>query len=294
MRWVLALVWLAACGDSSDVTPGWMAKAPDSVSLAQLSLPGTHDSGALYEAIPGGAKTQNLDIAQQLGIGVRYLDIRLCNVSDSLAVYHGPESEMQTFPQVLASVNGYLDQHPTEAIVMAVKEETAAMNATMTFEQVFDTYLDKHWYTDPSLPTLGAARGKIVLVRRFTATAPLGIDASSWQDNTTFTITTPAAVLRIEDDYQVASTDKKWTEITTALAAARAAAANDVTLYITYTSGYMSDAGIPNTPSVSGVIDPMLQTYLNDPATVGAHLGVIAMDFVDGGHATRMIDANAL
>jgi len=271
-----------------------MAKADDSLSLARLSLPGTHDSAAIYESIPGTTKTQNLNVAQQLGIGVRYLDIRLANVSDSLAVYHGPVSEMQTFADILTAVDGYLDQHPSEAIVMAVKEETAAMNATMTFDQVFTTYIDKHWYTEPSLPTLGDARGKIVLVRRFAANAVLGIDATGWQDNTTFTITTPGAVLRIEDNYQVASTDKKWTQITAALTAARAASANDVTLYLTYTSGYMSTAGIPNTPSVSDVIDPMLETYLEDPAIVGAHLGVIAMDFVDGGHASHIIDANAL
>jgi 1-phosphatidylinositol phosphodiesterase len=285
---------VAACGSSSDTTPGWMANADDSLSLARLSLPGTHDSAALYEAIPKSAKTQNLDIAQQLGIGVRFLDIRLRNVSDSLVVYHGIEDEMQTFEHVLATVDAYLDQHPSEAIVMAVKEETAAMDATKTFEQVFTTYVDKHWYTDPSLPTIGAARGKIVLVRRFDATAPLGIDASGWQDNTTFTLTSPAAVLRIEDNYLVTSNTTKWMQITTALTAARAAAPADVTLYVTFASGYMSTAGVPNLVSVSSAIDPMLETYLEDPAIVGAHLGIIAMDFVDGGHASHTIDANAL
>jgi len=272
-----------------------MAKASNDLSLAALSLPGTHDSGALYEAIPGSAKTQNLDIDQQLGIGVRFLDIRLRNVSDALAVYHGPESEMQTFDQVVASVYAYLDKHPSETVIMAVKEEYMAMDATMTFEQVFAGYVaksPKHWYTDASLPMLGAARGKIVLVRRFTATSPLGIDASGWQDNTTFTLTTPAAVMRIEDAYMVASTDKKWSAITTALTAARAS--TDTTLYITYTSGYMSMNGIPNTPAVSNVIDPMMQTYLDDPAIIGAHLGIIAMDFVDEGHAAPIIGANAL
>jgi hypothetical protein len=41
------------------------------------------------------------------------------------------------------------------------------------------------------------------------------------------------------------------------------------------------------------VIDPKLETYLEDPAIVGAHLGVIAMDFADGGHVSHIIAANA-
>jgi 1-phosphatidylinositol phosphodiesterase len=291
----IALVLVAACSSSPGTEPGWMAKLSDGTSLARLSLPGTHDSGAIYESIPNTAKTQHLDIQQQLDIGVRYLDIRLRNVSDSLDIYHGAESEMQTFDEALATIYAYLDKHPSETVVMSVKEDYLEMNATMSFEDVFASYAVvsvKHWYTDPAVPSLGVARGKIVLVRRYTALRPIGIDASGWQDNTTFTLTTPDATLHVEDAYTVASTDKKWQAITTSLAAASAAAPTDDTLFLTYTSGYMTTAAIPNIPSVSDVIDPMLQTYLEDPANAGAHLGVIAMDFVDAVHANDIIADN--
>jgi hypothetical protein len=42
----------------------------------------------------------------------------------------------------------------------------------------------------------------------------------------------------------------------------------------------MSRGGLPNTPDVANVINPMLDAYLADPANTGVHLGVIASDFV--------------
>ncbi len=288
---------LAACGGSSAPSdPGWMAQLPDTASLAQLSIPGTHESAALYEPLAGTAKCQNLTLAQQLELGVRYFDIRCRDISDAFAIYHGPEDEMQTFDQVLATMFDFLAKHPTEAVLMEIKEEYTEENVTQSFEATFDGYVAQHperWYLDAAAPTLGDARGKLALVRRFAATSlPLGIDATGWQDDTTFTLTTAAATLRVEDAYMVTTDDAKWTAITAALTAARAADASDPTLFLTYTSGYQLKDGIPNVPSVYTVIDPMLETYLEDPGAAHAHLGVIAMDMVDGGHASHIIATN--
>lgn len=61
----------------------WMSALQDNVSLSQISVP-THDSGATVEFPSGTAKTQNLTIAEQLNIGVRFLDIRCRHIDDSL------------------------------------------------------------------------------------------------------------------------------------------------------------------------------------------------------------------
>ncbi|MEI8634170.1 hypothetical protein P4S72_23265 [Vibrio sp. PP-XX7] len=61
----------------------------DSVPLSAMTIPGTYDSGAMYEPVSGTAKTQNLSIQAQLNIGVRYLDIRLRHYNDALIVHHG-------------------------------------------------------------------------------------------------------------------------------------------------------------------------------------------------------------
>ncbi len=191
-----------------------MTALPDDAGLSQLSIPGTHESAALYEPLAGTAKCQNLTLAQQLEIGVRYFDIRCRDISDAFAIFHGPEDEMQTFDQVLATMFDFLAKHPREAVIMEIKEEYTEENTTQSFEATFDGYVAQHperWYLGDSVPALGEARGKLVLVRRFAAQAlPLGIDATGWQDNTTFTLTTPAARLRVEDAYVVTTDDAKW------------------------------------------------------------------------------------
>jgi len=271
-----------------------MAPLPDATDLAQLSIPGTHESAALYEPIVGTAKCQRLTLAEQLAIGVRYFDIRCRDISDAFAIYHGPESEMQTFDDVLATMFAFLDAHPSEAVIMSIKEEYTEENATQSFEATFDGYVAQapdRWFLGDGVPALGDVRGKIVLLRRFTAMSPpLGLDASGWADDTTFTLTTAGAVMRVEDEYKVTTDDAKWAAITSALDAARAAAPADPTLYLTYTSGYQTQNGIPNITSVETVIDPELETYLT--GTGPAHLGVIAMDFVDGGHASLIAATN--
>ncbi len=80
--------------------------------------------------------------------------------------------------------------------------------------------------------------------------------------------------------------------ITSALAAARAAEPSDPTLFLTYTSGYQPKNAIPNIPSVYDTINPLLETYLEDPSLGHAHLGVIAMDMADGGHVSHIIATN--
>ncbi len=62
---------------------------------------------------------------------------------------------------------------------------------TRTFEQTFDAYVKKapsSWSLGTAVPALSDARGKIVLVRRFAAAAPKGIDATKWADKATFTL----------------------------------------------------------------------------------------------------------
>jgi len=290
-----ALVVLCACGSSPPgVQPGWMSAIDDARDLASLSIPGTHESAALYEPVPGTAKCQNLTLEQQLAAGVRYFDIRCRHVNDMFAIFHGPVDEQQTFDQVTQTMLDFLDAQPTETVVMSIKEESAPSGDTQTFEQTFQSYVAQHpdrWYLGDAVPALGDVRGKIVLLRRFGATAtPLGLDASAWADNTTFTLTDTDATLRVQDQYLVTSTDTKWSEITALLD--EATASDGATLYLDYTSGYESHSGVPNTPSVANAINPMLDTFLDDSANAGRHLGVMAMDLINEHRAFRIAESN--
>ena len=285
-RWIPLVALLAACGGADGApsdSPGWMASIADERALTELSIPGTHESASLHEPIPGAGQCQRLTLAEQLEAGVRYFDIRCRHLDNMFGIFHGPLDEQQTFDDVLATMSTFLDAHPTETVIMSIKEEGAADSTALTFEQVYASYVAKapdRWYLGDAVPALGDVRGQIVLLRRFTALAsPLGIDASAWADDTTFTLDDPHAMLRVQDAYQVSANDAKWDAITALLTEARDAPLD--TLFLNYTSGYQLRSGLPNVPSVSTDIDTRLVDYLQDPANAHARTGVLAMDFVD-------------
>ncbi|MFT3692431.1 MAG: phosphatidylinositol-specific phospholipase C [Kofleriaceae bacterium] len=288
----LAISICVAAGCASDPDPAWMAKLPDATNLAAMSIPGTHDSAARMEPIPGVAKTQDLDFQEQLDGGVRFFDLRLRNFQDQFWLYHGGIDQSQTLDDTLATLYGFLDAHPTETIIASVKEEEAAYEATLSFEQLFTQYTDMHpekWSFGTTVPALGDVRGKIVLLRRFDSTTIAGIDGhpAIWTDNATFDIAGDAA-LHVEDEYVVTDNSLKWTAITRAFGQATADS-DPATLYLTFTSGYQTVMGLPNIESVSDVIDPMIDSYL---ATAQGRQGIVIMDFVTAARAAAVIAAN--
>jgi 1-phosphatidylinositol phosphodiesterase len=267
---------------STPTGANWMGNLPGSTSLANLTIPGTHDSGATVEVTPGTTKTQDLTVPEQLAAGVRYFDIRCRNVSNKFEIYHTTVDQNLSFDDVLKSIFDFFASNPGETIIMSFKEEQPALGSTNTFEQTFDAYTALNpggWYLAPTIPTLDQARGKIVLLRRFAATStPKGLDATVWADNTTFTISTPDATLRIQDYYEVTDDDSKWAAITALFTEAKQGSPS--TLFLNNTSGYQPrDGGLENIPSVSDVINPKVLTYFT--GNTFGRFGIVAMDFVD-------------
>ena len=270
-----------------------MAALPDSAPLSTLTIPGTHDSGAQHEPAAGIAQTQTLTFADQLIAGVRFFDVRCRNFDDQFLIYHGSIDQSQTFDDVLAAMYAFLAAHPKETLIVSVKEELASSGATMSFEQVFENYVALHpdkWVLDNALPTLGAVRGKIVLLRRFDATASIGIAGPPevWTDNATFAIAGPP-MLRVEDNYIVTDDGDKWTDITSLFGEARASG-DPATLYIAYTSGYQTIMSLPNIPSVSDTINAMLDSYF--AANPTGTFGIVPMDFVTAARVHAVLSTN--
>ncbi len=286
-------------GDSSLADAGaftaanWMGALAGTTSLADLSIPGTHDTGATVELSPGTTKCQNLSVADQLAIGVRYFDIRCVNDSNKFDVYHTTVFQNLTFDDVLQGVYAFFAANPSETLVMSLKEEGPESGSTNTFEQTFDSYTAQQparWYLDATIPTLDQARGKIVLLRRFAATStPKGIDATVWADNTTFTIANGAATLRIQDYYQVTDDPSKWSAIQSLFSEAVQGDAG--VLYVNNTSAYEElDSGLEDIPVVSDVINPELQSYFT--ANTTGRFGIVGMDFVDATKSALILSTN--
>jgi 1-phosphatidylinositol phosphodiesterase len=271
----------------------WMTGIADNTSIAALSIPGTHDSGARTEPVAGTAKCQDLTIAAQLEAGVRFLDIRCRHIGNAFAIHHGSVYQNMNFNDVLVACTGFLTSHPGETIIMSVKEEYDATDNTRTFEQTFDSYVQQYanfWSLGATIPTLGQVRGKIVLLRRFGASAtPKGIEATNWGDNTTFTINNSNASLKIQDQYVVPDNNAKWNTITS-LFNESSTQSNNV-LYINFTSGYKSLIfSIPSITTVSNFINPKINTYF----TTNTHgrFGIIPMDFANADRASRIVNTN--
>ncbi|MBK1881406.1 phosphatidylinositol-specific phospholipase C domain-containing protein [Luteolibacter pohnpeiensis] len=269
----------------------WMTSLNGSLPISQFSIPGTHDTGARYESFPGTAKCQDLTIPEQLNAGIRFLDIRCRHIDDAFTIHHGSVYQNLNFADVLNSTISFLTANPGETVIMSVKEEYTSSNTTRSFEATFDAYVAQNpgvWLLGSNIPTLSAARGKIVLFRRFGASSlPKGIDASNFPDDTTFST---GGTLRVQDHYNVSSNTDKWNQIKAILNEARYGGPN--TLYVNFSSGVnTSFLGIPSITTVSNSINPQLTTFFNDNPS--GRFGAILMDFANADRASMIYNTNA-
>ncbi len=275
----------------------WMGSIIGSKKLSELSIPGTHDSGARYESFPATAKCQNLTIDDQLNTGVRYLDIRCRHFNNAFEIHHGAVYQKINFTNVLNSCTAFLNNNPSETIIMAIKEEHTPAGNNRSYEATFDSYVAQNrslWYFGENIPTLDQARGKIVLIRRFGASnLPKGIDATIWDasnatGNTTFEINNNAHV-KIQDFYKVQNNDTKWNTFTSLINETKTGNTNR--LDINYTSGYKSGIfSIPNITTVSNNINPRVSSFFN--ANTKGKFGIIVMDFAEANRNNLIVRTN--
>lgn len=177
----------------------WMSIYPDHTPLARMNIPGTHDSAtwnytqatqdALANITAGDGETmypyqvfrcQSASIIASLNAGVRFFDLRfaLDPTGIKLVFFHSQAlmSEIATVGDVVAAFYYWLDKHPSETVILSFQYESSTIvNATfdstvqsMVFDILNSTtaarYIEQ---THDALPTLGEARGKVVLFKRF-------------------------------------------------------------------------------------------------------------------------------
>jgi len=274
----LAAITFAAPTAAPAADNDWMAGIAGNPRISQITIPGTHDSGARFETVSGTAKCQSATIAEQLNFGVRLLDIRCRHVHDSFAIHHGPVFQNMTFTDVLNDVAAFLKANPSETVILSVKEEHTAAHNTRSFADTFASHVAANpniWSSAGGVPALDAVRGKIVLLRRFDSNLTMGIDASRWPDNSVFLV----GNLSVQDCYQVSDIVTKWSQVAKALSAA-ASDNNAEILHLTFTSGYKPGPfNIPSITTVSDAIQPKLAAQL--AGTPPGHYGCILMDFAD-------------
>ncbi|WP_237481364.1 phosphatidylinositol-specific phospholipase C [Lichenibacterium dinghuense] len=165
---------------SSTSMTDWMSSIDKDTNVIDMSIPGTHDSGAYnITAFPSNwIKTQTLNLKQQLEAGIRFLDIRLGwdSAAKIMKVYHG-EGRKATYCNldfyaagrdntVLGICANFLRDHPGETILMSLKEELSSSDFDSNVRSII-TNTTSLWYRKESFPTLGEAKGFIILIRRW-------------------------------------------------------------------------------------------------------------------------------
>lgn len=278
----------AAADLGSKPRPDWMGVLPDATLIAAMSIPGTHDTMAYGASLP--MLTQDSDLPTQLLAGVRALDVRARHFRDAFTIHHDLEYLHANFADVVRQACAFLRANPSETLLIRLKNEHTEVENTRSYEDTLSWYahdnpetadlLRAHLWTPPApyddqIPTLGQARGKVVILQDFTSTAPYG---PRWS----------GAAMRVQDDYMLSGLGEvpaKWGKVRAHFEAARAG--NPQSLFVNHLSATFSDfvpalgGTVPVTvakgvPGVTGMVD-RTRDYLR--ANGIGRTGVVMTDF---------------
>ena len=161
----------------------WMEKLPDEISLAKISIPGTHDSTTKYTPFHYSFQCQDTTVPEQLMAGYRFLDVRFSVVSDHkgverLCLKHGighcrvsgeSGAQYMYLEDLTDYLRTFLQEHPSECVILLVDEATDGDDECRIAE-LLDEWIQKEpelWFVENRIPTLGEVRGKIILTTRY-------------------------------------------------------------------------------------------------------------------------------
>ncbi|MDH6542880.1 phosphatidylinositol-specific phospholipase C [Streptomyces sp. SPB4] len=248
----------------------WMGQLSNSVPVTKLTIPGTHNTCA--NSGISIAKCQDWDLLTQLNNGIRFLDIRLNGLqgsSNEMGLYHGNVFMKKRFQDVLNDCDYFLRSNPKEVIIMRIKNENAGGQAlgAEEFRRRFNWYLDDPsmhfrplFWTIPAWPTLGQARGKVVLLTDFSHDWTV----LKWDDH-----------CKVQDKYNVPDDEKKkaivdwfdaaWFDQTTSQ------------MFVNFTS--TAKGPIPEPSIGAQKILPSVYAYLEPRKAQRARFGIVPMDF---------------
>lgn len=243
------------------LNPSWMADLPDDQPLSEVTMPGSHNTMALYGGVYAECQSWSLD--SQLRAGVRFLDVRVRHVKGNLTLHHGVSYQRGHFGDVLEGISDFLREYPSETVLMRLKEEFSETNdiygAVVDYIQRYAQW-DLLWHSR-LVPTMGEARGKLIVLQDF-AGPDLGMRYGS---------------LDIADDWKVPTllhVEDKWQSVYDHLEAAPAG--NKAQIFLTYSSG----AGLFAFPgAVAQRVNPQLYDYLLAKTDLNQRFGIICMDF---------------
>jgi 1-phosphatidylinositol phosphodiesterase len=144
-------------------------------------------------------QTPSTPLAVQLDSGIRVLDIRLSVIDSQLISYHGTYPQKTSFRDILSTIHAFLTDPLTcrEALVMSIKQEDFTQTSPVIFSRLVHEEIlaspggKEMWFLDNRVPTLGEARGKVLMFSRFGGNGDgwerglegLGMHPTAWPDS---------------------------------------------------------------------------------------------------------------
>ncbi len=281
----------------------WMANIDGSTKLSAINIPGTHDSTTKNVDNSLWSKCQDKTIAEQLELGIRYLDIRLDGSDNSGTLYcvhssskcYDDNKNRLDLQAVLNDCYTFLTNHPTETIIMRMKEDNGSIG-----DKALQTYIHNHikknpafWFVTNGRPSLDETRGKIVLARYYchgsadgVAAGAAGLNFSGWPDqsdssagNPPYVLAKPkdnvgigAASVYVQDWYKL-SASNKWKAVQASLDYFKTVSNPDYVYFL----NYLSSSGTLTAPS--SIASTVNKNFLNYSMEYGAHYGWVVLDF---------------
>lgn len=330
---------------SESATSTWMKAYPDDTLLVHMNIPGTHDaatwnySKATQEALepitalngitevdPNNFRCQDKSLVNMLNDGIRAFDLRYAHdvTNTSLVFWHGIglQSETATVDDILFAFYNWLDAHPSEALFLSFQFEGGSIPhsandlsvQTLLYNSVTSPAAKQYISQTNSISTLGSARGKITLLRRFdfnllsagqNADLPgLHFSPNDWTVNgkniTLNYSSAPNSVAHIEDYYApqtptgapASENIQAKYDATTAFweYAASNTAPNE--LFWSFASSTKTGDTPPSTPRIQalgngteltplGGVNDRLLKYLKQGEMQGKRLGIVMFDFYE-------------
>ena len=267
-KWSSVVVFTTAADPSADVgdTPpdeisvgatDWMSGIPGERYLNEINIPGAHDAGMKRTYTYGDvaelghkyAKTQELNVSEQLDAGIRFMDIRISHIlnetelSRSPVVCHGDyqypldiKTDMRYYAlygddklyldKVLSICQNFLRNHPTETVLLEITFENGVKDVgrDRTYalaKKNLDEFGDLIYKQNGSkiisnMPQLKDVRGKVVILSKETDKLGYGMQlnkGSDWARNENNNHNIDGSIvgmtLAVEDHYNVGRVRKQ-------------------------------------------------------------------------------------
>ena len=249
----------------------WQSQIDNHTLIRDVDLPGSHNTMAARSLLDLTGQCQTLSLKEQLNLGVRFLDIRLKEDNNSLKAVHGFIDQKVSFKSISQTVTSFLTKHPSEFIIMSIKEEGSPNKSDIPFEQALLNNLSSDLFLKDQItvPTyVEEVRGKVMLLSRY-KNSSIGIPSyEGWRDSTSFTLPND---IYVQDTYKIANKLEKQEEIV------RCFNETGHALKINYLSAYKIK-DFPPSYAMSAAKD--INPWINKEIDKYQDRGVVLYDFV--------------